>query len=212
MRCSRIQDKLMLYQAHELPARELEQIRSHLRSCACCRAVASEMRELERIAGYAMSTGVCAPPSLDARVMTAIREPATTAIRFAPGAVLPWRVRRLALIGLALLIMTSAFSLGHWYANRDADQRLEAWQNPRQCIDEDKIDPANAAPKGAVRINMPQPHPPHPACKGLPGMGHTTACIKASGSPAGKLMLPPGSAENCDDNKKGSSAALLRRG
>src|SRR5687768_8387175 len=134
MRCSRIQDKLMLYQARELPERELDQIRVHLRGCPCCRAVASEMRELERIAGYAMSTTVSAPSSLDARVMTAIREPATSGARNASPAVLPWRVRRLALIGLALFIMTAAFSLGHWYANRNASNDLEGLPESGQLV------------------------------------------------------------------------------
>src|SRR2546423_15079518 len=97
MRCSRVQDKLMLFQESELPTGEANAIRQHLRKCACCSAVAAEMRELERIAGYAMSTAIAAPACLDAKVMTAVREsPPISGIRYRPELPLPSRLRRIA--------------------------------------------------------------------------------------------------------------------
>jgi len=155
MSCNRIQDKLMLFQARELPDRDSDQIRRHLRSCACCSAVASELRELERIAGYAVSTSVAAPPGLDARVMTAIRQPTPAGFRRMSRLPLPWRLRRLAIAALMLFFLTGAFAVGHWIAYREVNDRMELWPAPVRCDVENMVPSMYALPKKNGRIVAP---------------------------------------------------------
>ncbi len=155
MSCNRIQDKLMLFQARELPERDSDQIRRHLRSCACCSAVASELRELERIAGYAVSTSVAAPPGLDARIMTAIRKPTPAGFQRMARLPLPWRLRRLAIAALTLFFLTGAFAVGHWIAYREVNDRMEQWPAPVRCEHENMIPSVHALPKVNGRIVAP---------------------------------------------------------
>ena len=145
----------MLFQARELPERESAQIRRHLRYCACCSAVASELRELERIAGYAMSTSVAAPACLDMRVMAAVTGKAPAAVRFRPLIPLPWRLRRLAFAALALFLLAGAYAMVHWVNLRDVNDRLEAYPPPVRCNTDTMVPSIHALPHVNGRIVLP---------------------------------------------------------
>ena len=184
MRCSRVQDRLMLFQNSELAGRETDDIRRHLRSCACCSAVAAEMRELERIAGYAMSTSAVAPAGLHSRVMTAIcpevsRSPAAPARR---PALVPLRLRRIVYAALALFLLAGGFALGHWVANRQDSAGFVPASIPEFCPT-----PLMKGKKGAkmgLTVTPPQPRAGAPidnaACPPGKGKGKGAKGIKAT--------------------------------
>ena len=164
MKCSRVQDKLLLFQASELPAAESEQIRQHLRACVCCNAVATEVRELERVASYAVATTVTAPPGLDTRVMRAIRSAPAPSVWKKP-LFLP-RFSRAVYVALALLLLTSGFALGMWVANRGDQEAAWSFRPPPPCGTDGYYPgkPADAAVSD-------KPHPKGCLCRATPACG-----------------------------------------
>jgi anti-sigma factor RsiW len=74
MKCTRVQDRLLLYLAAELSPRETAGIINHVARCADCTAVAEELARTQERLVAALQTKIDAPTSLDARVMAALRE------------------------------------------------------------------------------------------------------------------------------------------
>lgn len=91
MRCSRVQDKLLLYLAAELNARETGKIIEHVARCTACKELAEDLATTQYCLESALHTDMVAPDSLDARVMAAIenlpkhRLPSRTVRSFRPG-------------------------------------------------------------------------------------------------------------------------------
>jgi hypothetical protein len=162
MKCSKVQNKLLLYQERALPMTESEAIKRHIRSCVCCSAVASELAELERIGGFALATSVTAPSSLDSRVMAAIRAPSPPPVVYRFPLPLSLRLRRLALAALVLIIATGVYALLHWSAFRGVNERIETPPAPTSC---------NAVPSmhALPRINGRIVDPAHPALRAITG-------------------------------------------
>lgn len=179
MKCSRIQDKLLLFQASELSAAESEQIRQHLRKCVCCNAVASEIRELERVAGYAVATTVTAPLNLNSRVMCAIRADMPPSIWRRP-VTIP-RFSRPVYVALAIFLLTSGFALGMWTANNPTFESFQPLPPPAPC-GHDGIIPGKSLGPGDNTPHVVKPADPHPKdCKCLA----TPACGKGSKGKSG---------------------------
>jgi hypothetical protein len=152
MKCSRVQDKIFLYQERALPPREAEVIRRHIRSCVCCSAVASELAELERITAYALATTAFAPPALNSRVMSAIAAPPTPPVYFRFPLPLGLRLRRLAAVALTLIVAAGAYALVHWFAFRGINDQLETPPAPSGC---NSVPSMHALPRVNGRIVDP---------------------------------------------------------
>jgi anti-sigma factor RsiW len=73
MRCSRVQERLVLYLAGELTPRENARLIGHLERCAVCTAQAEELAATQEQVETALRTDLEPPPTLDARVMAAVR-------------------------------------------------------------------------------------------------------------------------------------------
>lgn len=185
MKCSRIQDKLLLFQASELPAAESEQVRQHLRGCVCCRAVAAEVRELERVASYALATPASAPANLDARVMAAICVQPKPSIWRRP-ITIP-RFSRTVYAALALLLITTGFALGMWAANSVGSDTGGDIPPPAPCVSGDIIPGKSIGPMSEhpPKVNGAAGQVTHP--KGCTCLA-TPSCRK--GAKVGEKPLP----------------------
>lgn len=73
MRCGTVQERLLLYLAGELEGRERDQILRHLERCTVCTAHADLLSETREQVDAVLNTEMTAPPTLEARVMSAVR-------------------------------------------------------------------------------------------------------------------------------------------
>jgi anti-sigma factor RsiW len=116
MKCTWVQEHLVLYLAGELAAPETAQILEHLEMCAECMAQAEALAETQARLEAAIHTTVEAPTTLEARVMEVVRAlPAPQRPWFR---VLPrwgWRPS-LALASAALCLLGLGFVIGRWQA------------------------------------------------------------------------------------------------
>ncbi len=119
MKGAHAQDRILLYLGGELDPQEAAKLCQHLERCARCTAVAAELEEtLEQVEG-ALRTTVQAPPTLNARVMAAVRRRPVRRRRWA--VLLPirrWR-RSLTAASVALSLLVSGYWVGHWHATRN---------------------------------------------------------------------------------------------
>ncbi len=73
MKCRWAQDRILLYLAGELRAKESARLLRHLEGCARCNALADELAETQGAVYAALQADIDAPDSLLVRVMSAIR-------------------------------------------------------------------------------------------------------------------------------------------
>jgi anti-sigma factor RsiW len=118
MKCGWMQDRLLLYLAGELGARQAAGLVRHLETCASCATLAEELAETGGKVNAVLRTDVEAPAALDAHVMEVIR--GLPARRRSWGALFPqWRWHQgLALNAAALSLLVAGFSAGSWHATR----------------------------------------------------------------------------------------------
>jgi anti-sigma factor RsiW len=74
MKCTRVQDRLVLYLARELSPREYGRITNHVTQCAACFALAEDLAATQERLETVLTAKIEAPASLDARVMRAVRD------------------------------------------------------------------------------------------------------------------------------------------
>ncbi len=112
MRCAWVQDRLVLYLAGELGPQETARLLRHLETCAACTTLAESLADTQEDMEAAMRTDLEAPPTLDARVMEAVRALPTP--RRSWRVLVPqWDGRlRLALAGAALCLIVGGFFAG----------------------------------------------------------------------------------------------------
>jgi anti-sigma factor RsiW len=115
MNCAWVQERLLLYLAGELAPHQRARLARHLEQCARCAARAEQLAETQEQVETALPTSIEAPPSLDARVMEAVRR--------LPPPRSSWRLtfpragmrQRLGLASAALCLMIASFTAGNWY-------------------------------------------------------------------------------------------------
>jgi anti-sigma factor RsiW len=89
MKCEKIQRDILLGQAGDLSARELENLREHLASCESCRKYSADAEKIMSIAATSLS--VAEPsPAVTARILAVAREEAGGKVVMFPGPSLRW--------------------------------------------------------------------------------------------------------------------------
>lgn len=112
MRCAWVEERLPLYLARELGAKEAEQVRLHLEQCAACATEAAEMTALQESMERALPTQIEAPARLEARVMEAVRALPAPRTSWRQKLSLPeWRPRLLLASGALCLLLAAGWFL-----------------------------------------------------------------------------------------------------
>jgi anti-sigma factor RsiW len=118
MNCAWVRDRLLLYLGEELCFQEAVELCAHLESCARCTTEAEELAETLDLVERGLRTTASAPPTLDARVMAAVRQlPARR--QWTPFAASWSGGRRLAAAAAALGLLIGGYSAGRWHAGRN---------------------------------------------------------------------------------------------
>jgi len=127
MICGWVQDRLLLYLSGELGSQETLRLLRHLEKCARCTAMAEQIAETQATLSPLLRTAIQAPPTLDARVMDAVRSfPSGRRPWYLFPSVLDWK-RRVALVGAMLGFFFAGYLFGLWQTGQNQGIVLSSW-------------------------------------------------------------------------------------
>lgn len=154
MRCHWVQERLLIYLAGEMDAREAAKLCRHLEKCAHCTTMAEALAETQETVEGVLRPPVATPPMLHARVMDAVEALPPRARCFSWPAFWPAFAgrQRLALASAALCFLVVGFLLGHGWIGRG--------QTP---VAQQRVLATPALARLASDHRQPLPADPHPA-------------------------------------------------